>query len=464
MKKFKRMLAGMLAAVALNVGFYAATSFYGIEAYAKERDSVYLKTLSINKNCFKFTPDVYYYTSEIDKDVNEIKVRAVPKNEDACVTINGIEVDKDDDYKRAVDVHYGDNIIKVEVTNSDDDKKTYIINVIQGEGKTDDVYLENLNVNGNDIGLTRQKTKYKMTVENSVKEVTISAKPEDNNYEVKIDDGVVSDKENYEQKIDLRVGENPIPIKVKKKDLERDYMIYITRKSAFEDGKVEDDVYLRTLRISDGNFDFVSDKNEYEINVKDDVVSTEIKADPDKDNYKVKIGNKVVEAEESYKESVKLNKGKNVVKIVVQDEENNKERVYTLNINRGKVEQQVSSEIIDTNENSQTNPNNESLKCNQWVNVNGEWQYNDALGNPLKGKWFYDNNYKHEYYLNDDGIMAKGWLNLNGNWYYLNSKGEKQTGWQYINEKWYFLYDTGVMAANTTINGYAVNADGEWVD
>lgn len=463
-KKLKHAVAVSLAVMGLSSGFYTGINFKGIEAYAKERDSVYLKTLSLNKSSFKFTPDVYYYTAEIDKDVNEIRVKAVPKSEDATVTIDGTQVDKDDDYKREVDVHYGNNIIKVEVGNSDGDKKTYTINVIQGEGETDDIYLNSLKVDGKDIGFEKDKAEYKMTVKNSVDEVTISAVPEDNNYEVTIDEGRATYDENYEQKIDLNVGENPIPIRVEKKRLKRDYMLYITRESAFEGQEAEDDIYLQRLKISDGELNFNPYKNTYEINVKDNVEWTEIEANPEKSSYKVKIKDKIVEDEEKYKDSVKLKQGTNVINISVQDEENNKEKIYTLIVNRGKATQ-VFDDNTDKVENTVINNTiKEAPKCNQWVNLNGKWQYNDATGNPLKNTWFYDNNYGKEYYLKDDGTMATGWLNLNGSWYYLNSNGAKETGWQYINGKWYFLYDTGVMASNTVIGGYKIDSNGVWIN
>ena len=464
-KKIKHAVAVSLAIIGLSSGFYTGFNFEGIEAYAKERDSVYLKTLSLNKSSFKFTQDVYYYTAVIDKDVNEIRVKAVPKNEDATVTIDGTQVDKDEDYKREVDVHYGNNIIKVEVENSDGDKKTYTINVIQGEGETDDIYLDSLKVDGKDIGFEKEKAEYKMTVKNSVDKVTIGAVPEDNNYEVTIDGGRAIYDENYEQKIDLNVGQNPIAVSVEntKKRLKRDYMIYITRESAFEGQEADDDIYLQRLKISDGELNFNPYKNTYEINVKDNVEWTEIEANPEKSSYKVKIKDKIVEEEEKYKDSVKLKYGTNIINISVQDEENNKERIYTLIVNRGK-ETQIFDDNTDKVQNTQENNTIvEAPKCNQWVKINGCWQYNDATGNALKNTWFYDNNYGQEYYLKDDGNMATGWLDLNGNWYYLNSSGAKETGWQYINGKWYFLYDTGVMAADTIINGYKIKSDGTWI-
>ena len=46
-KKIKHAVAVSLAVMGLSSGFYTGINFKGIEAYAKERDSVYLKTLSL---------------------------------------------------------------------------------------------------------------------------------------------------------------------------------------------------------------------------------------------------------------------------------------------------------------------------------------------------------------------------------------------------------------------------------
>ena len=485
-KKIKHAVAVSLAIIGLSSGFYTGFNFEGIEAYAKERDSVYLKTLSLNKSSFKFTQDVYYYTAVIDKDVNEIRVKAVPKNEDATVTIDGTQVDKDEDYKREVDVHYGNNIIKVEVENSDGDKKTYTINVIQGEGETDDIYLDSLKVDGKDIGFEKDKAEYKMTVKNSVDKVTIGAIPEDNNYEVTIDGGRATSDENYEQKIDLNVGQNPIAVSVEntKKRLKRDYMIYITRESAFEGQKADDDIYLQRLKISDGELNFNPYKNTYEINVKDNVEWTEIEANPEKSSYKVKIKDKIVEDEEKYKDSVKLKQGTNVINISVQDEENNKEKIYTLIVNRGKATQVVNDNTDKVQNTQEKNTTAEAPKCNQWVNLNGSWQYNDATGNPIKNIWFNDTNTGKTYYLNENGNMVTGWLPYNNCWYYLDQSGARQTGWQQIGGSWYhftnegkmqtgwfqdldgkyyYLYSSGAMASNTSIGGYKLGSNGAWI-
>ena len=72
----------------------------------------------------------------------------------------------------------------------------------------------------------------------------------------------------------------------------------------------------------------------------------------------------------------------------------------------------------------------------------------------MNGKW---------YFLQPSGAMATGWIQDNGKWYFLDSSGAMKTGWYEVNGKWYYSYGSGELAVNTTIDGYTVNGNGEWV-
>ena len=116
-----------------------------------------------------------------------------------------------------------------------------------------------------------------------------------------------------------------------------------------------------------------------------------------------------------------------------------------------------------TTPSSTTNIVTETIKASQWVQVNGKWQYNDALGNSIKNSWFYDKDLAKSYYLQADGNMATGWLSNNAKWYYLGTDGAMKTGWQLVSGTWYYLDSQGVMAYNTTINGYKLSSTGSWI-
>ena len=127
----------------------------------------------------------------------------------------------------------------------------------------------------------------------------------------------------------------------------------------------------------------------------------------------------------------------------------------------------------------------EDANVTGWLNVSGTWYYLDPANDgrmmtgwqQIGGTW---------YYLKDTGAMATGWLNQNGTYYYLESWGGMATGWKSVNGSWYYLdpaqggkmlangwywisgkcyyfYNWGGMAANTTIDGYTVDASGAWV-
>ena len=68
------------------------------------------------------------------------------------------------------------------------------------------------------------------------------------------------------------------------------------------------------------------------------------------------------------------------------------------------------------------------------------------------------------YYLRSSGAMATGWYQEGSTWYYLQtSNGDMKTGWFQVNGKWYYAYSSGALAVNTTVEGYSVNYNGEWV-
>lgn len=101
-----------------------------------------------------------------------------------------------------------------------------------------------------------------------------------------------------------------------------------------------------------------------------------------------------------------------------------------------------------------------SYTTNGWEKINGTWYHFDQAGWMQTG-WVKDGN--TWYYLKDSGAMATGWVKDNGTWYYLKDNGAMATGWYKVGEKWYYSYASGALAVNTTVNGYTVNENGEWV-
>lgn len=223
------------------------------------------------------------------------------------------------------------------------------------------------------------------------------------------------------------------------------------------------DIYLERLSVGGQMLNLSDSITKYTCNVDSNVDNVEIRATPQSDNYDVSIDGEDVDYDDNYKRTVNLDKGENDIKVDI--EHNGEERVYTLIINRGSVSQ------ISTD-------NDATTKTNQWVQINGAWQYNDAAGNPVRNSWV------QNYYLKADGIMATGWLNLNESWYYFGNDGAKKTGWQSVSGRWYYLdsegkmqtgwikditgkyyylNSDGSMAYNTKIGIYKLGTDGAWI-
>ncbi|CIS87942.1 choline-binding surface protein A [Streptococcus pneumoniae] len=115
-----------------------------------------------------------------------------------------------------------------------------------------------------------------------------------------------------------------------------------------------------------------------------------------------------------------------------------------------------------------------------WKQENGMWYFYNTDGSMATGWLQYNGSW---YYLNSNGAMATGWAKVNGSWYYLNANGSMATGWvkdgdiwyyleasgamkasQWfkVSDKWYYVNSNGAMATGTTVDGYRVNANGEW--
>ena len=96
-----------------------------------------------------------------------------------------------------------------------------------------------------------------------------------------------------------------------------------------------------------------------------------------------------------------------------------------------------------------------------WQYLGNNWYYFRSSGAMATG-WYQEG--LTWYYLDQsNGDMKMGWQNLGNKWYYLRSSGAMVTGWFQVGSKWYYAYSSGALAVNTTVDGYSVNYNGEWV-
>ena len=96
-----------------------------------------------------------------------------------------------------------------------------------------------------------------------------------------------------------------------------------------------------------------------------------------------------------------------------------------------------------------------------WQYLGNKWYYLRSSGAMATG-WYLDGS--TWYYLDaQNGDMKTGWIYVGNTWYYLRSSGAMVTGWFQVNGKWYYAYSSGALAVNTTVGGYYVNYNGEWI-
>ena len=497
-KNLKRIIASTLVISAFSAIEPAKyLNLMTTKAYASSDDDIYLKSITVDGESVSLSKSKTSYTMNVSKSTDEVTIKVRTDDDDDVVTIDGDNAeDFDEDgtgrYKTTVDLDEGNNTFKITVEDEDgDNERTYTLKIDRGGKKSeDDVYLDKISLSEGNISFSQDKTSYNIDVLSSVSKIVVQAKPEDEDYTVEIEGDEVDDDDNYKKTVYLANGKNEISIVVTDDDdNEREYTLTINRggtTTSTDNGKIDNDqdsIYLDDLILDDGDIglNFKEKVTSYEVDVKEDYDSIIVKASPEDEDYIVRInGDK---ADSKYRKRVYLDKGKNVIKIKVSneddydsDDDDYEERTYTLIVYRGTSQGSAN--------NSVSNNTNTTSKSNQWVSINGRWQYNDSLGNPLKNTWFYDRNYNKNYYLQSDGYMATGWINNNGTWYYLDGSGTMQTGWKQINsnwyyldnsgkmktgwfkdidEKYYFLNYTGEMFTNTIVDGYKIGSNGAWI-
>lgn len=478
-KKIKRIIAFTLMVAAIStVGPSNYINLITTKAYASSSSRAYLNDIDVNHGSLSFSDTKTSYTVKVGSSVDDIDID-VSADSDYEVTIDG-----HDGKSRNIDLDHGNNSIRIRVkdTTGDKDPITYYLKVIRGSSSSDDddydydnnygnIYLEDLTLNQGTIDFSRRKSKYTVNVPETLDKIEIKARPEYVGDEVSIDGKIVDEDDNYKRNVSLNQGTNIIRVTVaddNNDDNYRTYTLYINRgtnttitNSGVSDTE-QDSIYLRDLLIDNGNtyLGFTRKVTLYNVNVSQRCDEIIIKAESENSGDVARVNGDKVDS--SNKKLVKLNEGKNEIKVKVSNEDddfdnnrdyddNYEERTYTINVYRGG----GSTAIADST--------NITKKADQWINVMGKWQYNDSLGNALVNTWYSDRSNGKVYYLDSQGYMTTGWINPGGSWYYLDENGVRQSGWRQVNGKWYYLDAQGKMLYNTTVGGYKLGYDGAMV-
>lgn len=189
-----------------------------------------LEKISLGRGSIDFKHSKTEYSLTLDSSVEELEVRATPKESDAKVEINGSEVDESNNYESVVNLDKGENTITIKVQNGTK-KKSYTLTVIRGKIEEEkQIYLSDIAMSAGDFDFSKETTSYNIDVEQNVKEVTIKAKPEDKDYDVEIDRVTVNDDNNYKRTVSLDNGKNEIKIRIQDDDdHEKTYTLNINR-------------------------------------------------------------------------------------------------------------------------------------------------------------------------------------------------------------------------------------------
>jgi len=354
-------------------------------------------------------------------------------------------------------------------------KHITLTNAVEANAAVVGAELEKISLGRGSIDFKHSKTEYSLTLNSSVEELEVRATPKESDAKVEINGNEVYESSNYESVVNLDKGENTIIIKVQNGTKKKTYTLTVIR------GKIEEEkqIYLSDISLSTGDLDFSKEVTSYNIDVEQNVKEISIKAKPEDTKYDVEIDRVTANDDNNYKKTVSLDNGNNVIKIRIQDDDDH-EKVYTLNINRGGASTTTNTSANASNNGTKTNTTETNSTTNAinptqttgvsnsnisttkgWTLNNGDWYYIDEKGNKqtswksVDGKW---------YYLDQNGVMKKGWQFINSNWYFLDINGAMRTGWLKNQDgKWYYLYNSGVMAKSTIIDGFKIDSTGAWI-
>lgn len=198
-------------------------------------DSAYLYDIVLDYGQINFSKKTMSYDVNVPIAIDEMRIKAKPDDNDYDVTIDGHSVDEEDKWAETVSLDKGENIIKIEVEDNDDNKKIYTLHVYRGtsagdnnsvsgeiDNKQDSIYLDDLLLDDGDTKLqfNQKVTSYAIDYKESYDYILIKSEPENTDYDVvRINDNKV-DTDNYVTKVSLDKGKNVLKIQV---DNSREY-------------------------------------------------------------------------------------------------------------------------------------------------------------------------------------------------------------------------------------------------
>ncbi len=194
-------------------------------------DNVYLDNIKLSEGDISFSSTKSTYTVNVGSSVDQIRVTALPEDEDDTVKINGTTVDDNDDYRKTVALTNGKNEINIRVRDEDNKLRTYTLYVYRGgsvdsttsttsanqeDNYQDDIFLDDLvfynNIGEVNINFRPKVTTYNVNVSSATDSITLKATPEGDDNIVRVNDEKVNSK--HSRGVDLKEGKNVIQVKV----------------------------------------------------------------------------------------------------------------------------------------------------------------------------------------------------------------------------------------------------------
>lgn len=106
---------------------------------ADSYDDIYLDKLSVNGESISLSDSKVTYTYSVDNDVTQATIKAVPPDEDDdtySVTIDGNDVNSDDNFKKTLDLNVGENEFKIKLKNDNDEEREYTLKITRASAES----------------------------------------------------------------------------------------------------------------------------------------------------------------------------------------------------------------------------------------------------------------------------------------------------------------------------------------
>ena len=273
-----------------------STNTYELYVTKKEEGNNYLSYLEVENNTIspEFNKETLSYTLTVGTDISSINILATPEDPDATIDGDGI-----------VNIDYGLNEIRIDVTSTNNIVRTYIINVTRE--KSNENYL---------LSLTSDIGEFDKEFDKDINEYTLTLPLKTMSIEL---DGTVSNNSTVNG-----LGEVVIT------SYEFTHNIYVTS----QNGEVNiykvniikpksNNTNLISLVPDIGNIEYSNDITEYEMTVDSRVVSIEFEAIPEDRDATIKgIGNRM------------LSMGENIITIEVTAEDGVTKRNINIKVTR----------------------------------------------------------------------------------------------------------------------------------